>query len=125
MKQTLICLVALSALGASAQDCRTATRNYEVSNAARTRNQEMVDRAYYEMTAACGTSPGAGPAQAQRAAPQYGGTRIPPGSFVNCDQAGCWGASNSVRYNFVAGGNLAGADGSFCARGAGNTFSCN
>ena len=48
-----------------------------------------------------------------------------PGQFVNCDQAGCWGSANNVRYNFVAGGNLQGTDGSFCTRGAGNTFSCN
>lgn len=51
--------------------------------------------------------------------------RIGPGQLVNCDAAGCWGSQNGVRYNRDAGGNLAGTDGSFCARGAGNTFNCN
>lgn len=49
----------------------------------------------------------------------------PPGQMVNCDAAGCWGSQNGVRYNRVAGGNLSGTNGSFCTRGAGNTFSCN
>jgi hypothetical protein len=48
-----------------------------------------------------------------------------PGSLVNCDQAGCWGSANGVRYNRAAGGNLIGTNGSFCTRGAGNNFSCN
>lgn len=48
-----------------------------------------------------------------------------PVQLVNCDPMGCWGANNGVRYNFVAGGNLQGTNGQFCARGAGNNFSCN
>lgn len=82
-------------------------------------DQEMVNRAWQEMQAACG----AGPAQ-----PQY--SPVPPthrasGQLVNCDAAGCWGAQNGVRYNLVAGGNLQGTDGSFGARGAGSTYNCN
>ena len=104
---------------AAAQDCQRATRNYEVSRNSLRPDQGMVDRAWQEMQAACGAAPAA-----QRYEPAQP-VRRGPGQFVNCDQAGCWGAQNGVRYSYVAGGNLQGADGSFCARGAGNTFSCN
>lgn len=114
-------LLAWVAYSASAQDCERATRNYNVSNGAMGRNQEMVDRAYSEMLQACGGGQRSQTQQQQYQPPARRG----PGQFVNCDQAGCWGSANNVRYTFVAGGNLAGADGSFCARGAGNTFSCN
>lgn len=121
--RTAAALLAIAALplSASAQDCQRATRNYEVSRGSMRPDQEMVNRAWQEMQAACG----AGPAPAQ---PQYAPdppARRAPGQLVNCDAAGCWGAQNGVRYNLVAGGNLQGTDGSFCARGAGNTFSCN
>lgn len=117
----LAAALAVVAAGVSAQSCEQATRNYNVSNGAMSRNQEMVDRAWREMHAACGTVP-----QQQRQQQQYAPpARTGPGQFVNCDQAGCWGSGNGVRYNFVSGGNLKGTDGSFCARGAGNTYSCN
>lgn len=64
-------------------------------------------------------------ASRRQAATQEATRTAGPGQLVNCDQAGCWGASNGVRYNFVAGGNLQGTNGQFCARGAGNTYSCN
>ena len=125
--RNLLWMLALAACGASAQTCEQATRNYNVSNGANVRNQEMVDKAYGQMINICGGEPAGAQPQRQtyQRQQQPGRTRIPPGAFVNCDQAGCWGASNSVRYNFVAGGHMAGADGSFCTRGAGNTFSCN
>ncbi|AVQ81686.1 hypothetical protein C4F17_12405 [Variovorax sp. PMC12] len=110
---------ACAAFGAHAQDCQRATRNYEVSRNSLRPDQGMVDRAWQEMQAACGAAPAA--QRYEPAQPVHRG----PGQFVNCDQAGCWGAQNGVRYNFVAGGNLQGTDGTFCARGAGNTFSCN
>lgn len=120
-------LAAIAALtltaAASAQDCQQATRNYEVSRNSLRPNQGMVDRAWQEMQAACGSAPAYAPA-----APQYEPAppaRRGPGQLVNCDRAGCWGSQNGIRYNFGAGGNLHGTDGSFCARGAGNTFSCN
>jgi hypothetical protein len=68
---------------------------------------------------------GGGPADQRAANAQRARNAAPPGQMVNCDPAGCWGAQNGVRYNFVAGGNLQGTNGSFCARGAGGTFSCN
>lgn len=124
--RNLLWILALTACGASAQTCEQATRNYNVSNGANVRNQEMVDKAYGQMLQICGGEPaGANPPPARPQQQQQARTRIPPGAFVNCDQAGCWGAGNSVRYTFVAGGNMSGSDGSFCARGAGNTFSCN
>ena len=119
--RTAAALLAFAALplSASAQDCQRATRNYEVSRGSMRPDQEMVNRAWQEMQAACGAAPAA-----QRYEPAQP-VRRGPGQFVNCDQAGCWGAQNGVRYSFVAGGNLQGTDGSFCARGAGNTYSCN
>lgn len=115
-----IILFALAATGAHAQDCQRATRNYEVSRNSLRPDQGMIERAWQEMQAVCGPTQ---PAQQQyEPAPPM---RRGPGQFVNCDTAGCWGAQNGVRYNFGAGGNLHGTDGSFCVRGAGNTFSCN
>lgn len=66
-----------------------------------------------------------GPADQQYDAERRARAASAPGQMVNCDAAGCWGSQNGVRYNRVAGGNLQGTNGSFCARGAGNTFSCN
>ncbi|MCY1245543.1 hypothetical protein D9M72_587030 [compost metagenome] len=66
-----------------------------------------------------------GPADQQYEAERRARAASAPGQMVNCDAAGCWGSQNGVRYNRVAGGNLAGTNGSFCTRGAGNTFSCN
>lgn len=66
-----------------------------------------------------------GPADQQYEAERRARAASAPGQMVNCDTAGCWGSQNGVRYNRVAGGNLSGTNGSFCTRGAGNTFSCN
>lgn len=70
---------------------------------------------------------GGGPAdqryEAEQAARQR--QRVAPGQMVNCDRAGCWGANNGVRYNFAAGGNMNGSDGSFCTRTGPNGFNCN
>ncbi|WP_157773622.1 hypothetical protein [Variovorax atrisoli] len=120
-------LAVLAAGGVHAQDCARATRNYEVSINSMRPDAGMVDRAVREMQAACGYGPAAPlPPRAQyQPEPEPNPVRRPPGQFVNCDQAGCWGSANGVRYNFVAGGNLQGTNGSFCARGAGNTFHCN
>lgn len=114
-----LCVLVLLPFAAYAQDCQRATRNYEVSRNSMRPDQGMVDSAWREMQAACGSAPAA--QQYEPAQP----VRRGPGQFVNCDQAGCWGAQNGTRYNFVAGGNLQGTDGSFCTRGAGNTFNCN
>jgi hypothetical protein len=46
-----------------------------------------------------------------------------PTSFSGCDTAGCWG-NNGVHYSRVAGGNMAGSDGSFCSTANGQNFSC-
>jgi hypothetical protein len=115
--------LAVASFGASAQDCQRATRSYEVSRNSMRPNQEMVNRAWNEMQDACGSTapPPAAQQQYQSPPPAPRG----PGQLVNCDPAGCWGSANGVRYNYVAGGNLQGTNGSFCARGAGNTFSCN
>lgn len=118
-KAAIAVLIASFGVPALAQDCQLATRNYEVSRGSMRPDQAMVARSWQEMQAACGTAPAA---QQYQPAPL---ARRGPGQFVNCDQAGCWGAQNGTRYNFVAGGNLQGTDGSFCTRGAGNTFSCN
>jgi hypothetical protein len=67
---------------------------------------------------------GGGPADQAREQQERQRANAPPGQMVNCDTAGCWGSANGVRYNRVAGGNLSGANGSFCTR-AGNTFNCN
>jgi len=121
-KAALFSLLALLAVGAHAQDCQRATRNYEVSRNSMRPDQAMVERAWQEMQAVCGASPAAAPQPTYQPAPA---PRRGPGQLVNCDAAGCWGAQNGVRYNLVAGGNLQGTDGSFCTRGAGNTFHCN
>lgn len=117
----LLCAGLAAISNAYAQDCPRASRNYEVSRNSLRPDQGMIDRAWQEMQAACGYAPAAAQQQYQPALP----ARTGPGQFVNCDAAGCWGAQNGVRYNFGAGGNLHGTDGSFCTRGAGNTFSCN
>lgn len=123
MKSAWILIVVLMASSAHAQDCQRATRNYEVSRNSMRPDRGMVDKAWQEMQAACG--PTAAPAQQQQYYQPAPPARRGPGQLVNCDTAGCWGAQNGVRYNYGAGGNLHGTDGSFCARGAGNTFSCN
>lgn len=46
-----------------------------------------------------------------------------PTSFSGCNTAGCWG-NNGVHYSRVAGGNMAGSDGSFCSTANGQNFSC-
>lgn len=116
-------VLATAATCASAQDCQRATRNYEVARGSMRPDQGMVSRAWQEMQMACG--PTSAPASAQQQYQPAPATPRGPGQLVNCDPAGCWGSANGVRYNYVAGGNLQGTNGSFCARGAGNTFSCN
>lgn len=48
-----------------------------------------------------------------------------PGQLINCDETGCWGAKNGVRYVFSADGKLVGTNGSTCVRVAPGQFSCN
>ena len=124
MRAAAICvLLGTVSAGTFAQDCQRATRNYEVSRNSMKPDQGMVDRAWQEMQAACGMA--SAPIQHQFQQPPPTPARRGPGQFVNCDTAGCWGSQNGVRYNFGAGGNLHGTDGSFCTRSASNTFSCN
>ena len=48
-----------------------------------------------------------------------------PGQLIRCDEVGCWGAKNGVRYLFAQDGKLIGANGSTCVRVAQGQFSCN
>lgn len=121
--KALAALAVFSSAAVHAQDCQRATRNYDVARNSMRPDQGMVGRAWNEMQAACGPA-AAQPGSQQQVRPTNAAPRG-PGQLVNCDAAGCWGSANGVRYNYVAGGNLQGTDGSFCARGAGNTFNCN
>lgn len=67
---------------------------------------------------------GGGPADQRREAAEQSRVAARPTSFTNCDKAGCW-SNTGTRYSFSAGGNLAGPNGSFCTRAAGNNFHCN
>ncbi|MGJ7523650.1 DUF4124 domain-containing protein [Variovorax sp. LT1P1] len=103
-----------------AEGCETISTRQGCVGGERARNPNWSPRkGYYG-----GGGPADQRAEAQKAAAAQARAAAQPTSFTNCDKTGCWG-NHGGRYNFVAGGNLAGPNGSFCTRAAGGTFSCN
>jgi hypothetical protein len=117
----LLASLAWLPVAAGAQTCAEATQAYNLVNQAPVRDKDDMARTYRDVTRACGGPPG----QPSLAAVPDRALRTPPGRFVRCDRNGCWGSANNVHYSYAANGDMRGADGSYCTRGAGKSFSCN
>jgi hypothetical protein len=105
---------------AHAQECRQAQQAYNDANSAPVRDRDLVEQASRDVAAACGMAPG----QTSLAADPQPRQRLAPGPFVRCDKSGCWGSANHIRYSYLKGGDLRGADGSYCVRAPDRSYTC-